>query len=147
MASWLLKGKAKKTALFIFRFREKKLRRVVKNVSKMGVLKKEKNVFPFFFLIFSELVLQKELRFVLCCIKCIKMLLLSHNNQIFNKFSNFYLLRLRRRWQCWHGVPRSGPRPAKHLAAPAMKAVLISPECYQGVKISKCSNNMYPKTT
>ena len=72
----------------------------------MGVSAK-KGFFLLIFLIFSELVLQNELRFCLSCIKCIKMLLLSHKNQIFNKFSNFYLLRLRRGGNVdmeYHGV-------------------------------------------
>ena len=146
MATWLIKGKAKKQHFFIFHFWEIFLEELSKMTPKWVFQQKNAIFFFLFFLLFSELVLQNELRFSLCSIKCIKMLLLRHTNKIFNKFSNFYLQRLRRSWQCWHGVPLSGPRPAKNLVAPAMKAVLISPEFYQGVKISKCSNNMYPKT-
>ena len=55
----------------------------------MGVSAK-KGIFFFSFLLhFSEMVHQNELRFFFCCIKCIKILLLSHTYQIFNKFSKF----------------------------------------------------------
>ena len=146
IASWLIKSTAKKTQLlFCSCFWEKKLIRMVKNDPKMGVSKK-KGTFLCFFLDLLRIGSSKGAEGSLHCIKCIKMLLLSHKNKIFIKFSHFYLLRLLRRWQCWYGVPWSEPRPEKHLAAPAMKAVLINPECYQGVKISKCPNIMYPKT-
>ena len=136
----------KNPALLNFLFLRKKVRKNCQKIPQNGHFCKKEAFFLCFFLIFSELVLKNELRFCLGCTKCIKMLLLSHNNQIFHKFFNFYLLRLQRRRQCWHGVPWSEPRPAKHSAAPAMKAVLINSECYRWVKISKCSINMYPKT-
>ena len=146
MATWLIKGKAKKTALFYFLFLRKKVEKDCQKWLQNGCFLKKKAFLLLLFLTLLRVGSSKWAEVFFCCIKCIKMILLSHTNQILNIFSNFYLQRLWRRWQCWHGVSLSGPKPAKHSVAPAMKAVLISLECYKGVKISKCSNNMYPKT-
>ena len=92
-----LKAPQKNPALVLFFVSRKKVNKNCQKLPKNGCYCK-KGMFYVFFLILSELVLQKELRFCLHCMKCIKMLLLSHKNQIFVKFYNFYLLRLWRRW-------------------------------------------------
>ena len=55
---------------------------------------------------------------------------------------------LRRRLQNWQGAaPGSKPRLAKQSATPALRTVLIDPEWYQGVKISKIFQQYLPENT
>ena len=94
----------------------------------------------------KELVLSKKNTRFLQSIQYHKTLLLSYQNQ--NHCIIFQFLHLlRRRLQSRQGAaPGSKPRLAKQSATPALMAVLINPEWYQGVSISKCSNNIYQKT-
>ena len=117
-------------------------RKQSKGIQQWTFLQKKfiQGVFPWFF----RNCKYQSAEFVLCCIHCIKILLLSHKNQLLDIFSNFY--HQRRTWQWRHGAPGIKPRPATQLAAPAFGAVFINPEWNQDLKISKCSINIYQKT-
>ena len=94
------------------------------------------------------MIIIKKTYFFLLFIHYPKTFLLSYQNQNhYNVFLHFLHL-LRTRFSSRQGAaPGSKPRLAKQSATPALRAVLIKPELYHGVKVLKMLQQYLPENT